>query len=277
MHFGAALRLFRMERGLGLREVARLIGVSGSYLSRVENGHDPPPAPDRLAALADVLGIDRALLIELAGQVGPEITSYIHRVPAAASLLLELARRDLGPVAVARLRAFVDEEYPEARPRRPARRATDLLAPERIVLGLRCLDFDDVLSTLVARLPALPGLSGKEILKSARRREESASTLLGGGFALPHTAPENVGAFPGTASLALLGQPLSIATPDGQPLRFAAFVLLPHSKKGEGAKEELSLLAAFARLAAAVNVTELAGLSSETEVHRMLVELESSF
>lgn len=278
MHFGATLRLLRVERGLGLRELARLIGVSGSYLSRVENGHDPPPAPDRLAALADALGLNRALLTELAGQVGPEITSYIQRVPAAASLLLELARRDLGPAAIARLRALLDQEYPELHPREPTRRATDLLAPERIVLGLRCLDFDDVVSTLVARLPPIAHGSGKEILQSARQREEAASTLLGGGFALPHTVTESPGALHGTASLAILGQPLSLATPDGQPLRFAAFVLLPRSEEERrSATEELSILASFARLAAAVNVTELASLASEAEVHQKLIEIESTF
>jgi|GEM_PF-1070720 len=279
MHFGATLRLFRVERGLGLRELARRIGVSGSYLSRVENGHDPPPSPERLATLADALGISRPLLVELAGQLGPAAAGYMHRVPAAASLLLDLAKRDLGSGAIARLRAFLDQEYPDAGAGRRTPRCTDLLSAERIVLGLRCTDFDDVLSTLVARLPLLPGLIGKDVLQSVRQREEGAPSLLGGGFALPHASVSVGGSFQGLATLAILAQPLAAATPDGQPLRWAALVVCARGEQDGSltASAELVLLASFARLAAVVDLGEIQQLGSEAEVHRRLVELECMF
>jgi nitrogen PTS system EIIA component len=279
MHFGATLRLFRMERGIGLRELARQVGVSGSYLSRVENGHDPPPTPDRLAALADVLGIDRAALTELAGHAGPEVTEYLHRVPAAASFLLELAKRGLGTAAIARLRALLDQEFPEARPRTPAVRCTDLLSPERIVLGLRCTDLDDVFSTLVTRLPTVPELSQKEILDSVRERSAGSAVLLGGGFALPHASLPLGSTLKGLASVAVLAQPLRVPSPDGEPLGWAALVLLPHgAPESHAARDaELTLLASFARLAAAVRGSELAELHSEAELYRLLVGIESTF
>lgn len=45
MHLGATLRLLRTDAGLSLRDLARRIGVSSAYLSRVENGVDAPPRP----------------------------------------------------------------------------------------------------------------------------------------------------------------------------------------------------------------------------------------
>jgi transcriptional regulator with XRE-family HTH domain len=43
MDFGATLRLLRLGSGLSLRDLARRLGVSSTYLSRVENGLDPVP------------------------------------------------------------------------------------------------------------------------------------------------------------------------------------------------------------------------------------------
>ena len=42
--FGETLRDLRLEAGVGLRELARLIGKSPGYLSDVENGRVPPPS-----------------------------------------------------------------------------------------------------------------------------------------------------------------------------------------------------------------------------------------
>ena len=55
MHFGAALRLLRVDAGVTLRALAERVGVSSAYLSRVENGHDAVPTPDRLADIAAAL------------------------------------------------------------------------------------------------------------------------------------------------------------------------------------------------------------------------------
>lgn len=277
MHFGSALRLLRLERGVGLRELGRLLGVSGAYLSRVEKGHDPPPTPDRLAALADALGVDRVALVDLAGQAGPEVTGYMHRVPAAASFLLELARRDVGPAGIARLRAVLDAELPGDGPRVRSLRATDLLSPERIVLGFGGSDYEDVLSALVMRLPEGLSISKRDILQEFLRREKESSTLLGGGFALPHAALPVTFPCEALISLVILARPLPVASPDGEPLR-AAMLLLFREQKDDGRlpNVSLNLLTRAARLARAVDVHALAELGSERDAYDRLSAIEST-
>lgn len=112
MHSGATLRLLRVGAGFTLRELARRIGVSTAYLSRVENGHDAAPTPDRLAAIAGVLDVSPQALLQLARQAGAAVAGYVEEVPAAGALFLDISRRRLGPADIARLRAFVDREYP---------------------------------------------------------------------------------------------------------------------------------------------------------------------
>ena len=114
MHFGATLRMLRLDAGIGLRELAARIGVSSAYLSRVEHGRDPAPTPDRLATIADALQMPRALLFDLAQQTGPAVSGYLERAPEAGLLMLEIARRNLGRSEIARIKAFIDAEFPTA-------------------------------------------------------------------------------------------------------------------------------------------------------------------
>ena len=54
--FGATVRRDREKLEIGLREMARKIGVSPTYLSKVERDQFPPPAEDKVIAIASVLG-----------------------------------------------------------------------------------------------------------------------------------------------------------------------------------------------------------------------------
>jgi len=44
--FGIALRRLRLEAGVGLRELARLIDKSAGYISDVEQDNVPPPSEE---------------------------------------------------------------------------------------------------------------------------------------------------------------------------------------------------------------------------------------
>src|SRR3712207_1940181 len=89
MHLGATLRLLRVDAGLSLRDLARRIGVSSAYLSRVENGLDAVPTPERLAAIARELDVPSTLLMDVAHRVSPFVASYLEQVPGAGRLFLE--------------------------------------------------------------------------------------------------------------------------------------------------------------------------------------------
>ena len=58
MKFGAFVRQEREEREIGLREMAKMIGVSPTYLSKVERDEFPPPAEDKVRKIAEIFNID---------------------------------------------------------------------------------------------------------------------------------------------------------------------------------------------------------------------------
>jgi len=69
VQLGAAIRAAREDRGLSLREVARRVGVSPSFVSQVETGK-ANPSVGTLYSLVGVLGTSLDDLIGKAGQNG---------------------------------------------------------------------------------------------------------------------------------------------------------------------------------------------------------------
>lgn len=55
--FGARLRLFRMERGMSLNEVAAKSGIAKSYIHKLEESADGPPTIKTAIALASCFGV----------------------------------------------------------------------------------------------------------------------------------------------------------------------------------------------------------------------------
>jgi nitrogen PTS system EIIA component len=264
MHFGTALRLLRLDTGLSLRDLARQIGVSSAYLSRVEHGHDPAPTPDRLVAIARALDLPPFLLVELADQTSPLVSSYMSRVPSAAALFLDIARRDLSSGEVARLRALVEREFPRARAtRRRAVRLGSWLSPDRLVLGLACSGMDDVVEIAAARFGLRDGAATRAVAAQILAREGEAPSLLGSGVAVPHALGSHL---PRAAALVTLARPLRQPTPDGEPVRLAVVMA------GSAGARTIELLAHVARLAARGLADELCGV---TEPDRLLGRLEA--
>lgn len=267
MHFGATLRLIRLDTGLTLRDLARRIGVSSAYLSRVEHGHDPPPTPDRLVAIARALELPPLLLVELADQAGPLVSSYMARVPAAASLFFDIARRDLSSAEVSRLRVLVEREFPRARAaRRRAVRLRPWLTSERVVLDLVCGDMDDVIEVGSARFGLPDGGAARAVAGHILAREGEAPSLVGGGVAVPHAFGSHL---PAVAALVVLARPLREPTPDRKPIRLAVIVA------GPGGPRALELLAQIARLASRGLADELCAASTPERILSRLESLEA--
>jgi PTS system nitrogen regulatory IIA component len=241
MHFGATLRMLRVDAGIGLRELAAHLGVSSAYLSRVEHGRDPAPTPDRLAVIADALNVPRALLFDLAQQTGSAASGYLARVPEAGLLLLEIARRNLGRAGIARIKAFIESEFPLEDGRATRVRLGDLLAPERVVLHVVCDDVDDLIAIATSRLPASTPARRRDLAVRMAAREREAASALGSGFVAPHAIVPGVRP---AAALLVLDKPLPADTPDGEPVRVAAALVSP-----TGGARHLQLLARVALLA----------------------------
>lgn len=260
MSFGATLRLLRTTAGFTLRDLAERIGVSNAYLSRVENGHDAPPTPDRLAALARALGLPATTLIELADRVGPFASDYLDRTPEARELMFEILRRNPNRMQLARIRAFVEREIPFAEERDCGTNA-DFFAPERVVVGLSCSELEDALDVAVTRLAA--GAQALSLVRAMRARERGCTSTLGAGLAVPHAIVPNARSL---AVLVTLHPPLQVETADGAPLRM--LVVHVHA----GGASHMRLIARLARLA---EPSIVAALCTEENPARLLAEIES--
>jgi hypothetical protein len=102
--FGALVRREREAKELGLREMAKLIGVSPTYLSKVERDEFPPPAEDRVKEIAKVIGYDADELLALAGRVASDLSDIIRQHPRELAALLRttkgLTAKDMAKLAV---------------------------------------------------------------------------------------------------------------------------------------------------------------------------------
>lgn len=75
---GDRLKRVRSSRGLGLRATASRVGISPTYLSRVENNLETsPPSEEKIQNLAKVLEEDFDELMQLAGRVPAEVSDLI--------------------------------------------------------------------------------------------------------------------------------------------------------------------------------------------------------
>jgi HTH-type transcriptional regulator, competence development regulator len=91
-NFGALVRREREAKEIGLREMAKKIGVSPTYLSKVERDEFPPPAEDKVRKIAEIIGYDPDELLALAGRVASELTDIIRQRPREMADFLRAAR-----------------------------------------------------------------------------------------------------------------------------------------------------------------------------------------
>jgi HTH-type transcriptional regulator, competence development regulator len=90
--FGALVRREREAKKIGLREMAKKIGVSPTYLSKVERDEFPPPAEDKVRRIADIIGRDADELLALAGRVASDLTDIIRQRPREMADFLRAAK-----------------------------------------------------------------------------------------------------------------------------------------------------------------------------------------
>ena len=89
--FGATIRELREERGIGLRQFARMIEVSATYLSKIEREELPPPAEGRVKEIARLLEQDPDELLALAGKVASDLNEIIRNQPREMASFLRSA------------------------------------------------------------------------------------------------------------------------------------------------------------------------------------------
>ena len=72
--------------------MAKMIGVSPTYLSKIERGEFSAPSEDKVKAIAKIIGRDADELLALAGRVASDLTEIIRRRPREIATLLRTAK-----------------------------------------------------------------------------------------------------------------------------------------------------------------------------------------
>ena len=92
MTFGEQLRRWRIDKKLNQRDFADQVGIDFTYLSKIERDEFPPPAEDRVKAIAKILGCDADDLLARAGRVSTDISDIIKRHPVELAALLRTTK-----------------------------------------------------------------------------------------------------------------------------------------------------------------------------------------
>ncbi len=90
--FGEFVRRERKAKEIGLREMAKMIGVSPTYLSKIERDEFAPPAEDKVRKFATIIGCDADELLARADRVSSDLSEIIKRRPVQVAALLRTTK-----------------------------------------------------------------------------------------------------------------------------------------------------------------------------------------
>ena len=104
---GEFIRKLRNNKNIGVREMGRLLDVSGVHISSIEKDKNTP-SPELLRKMAIVLGVDVDKLLSKANQVDPEVINVIKKSSTIVPSFLRSAK-DLTKEQWAELEKTVQE------------------------------------------------------------------------------------------------------------------------------------------------------------------------
>jgi transcriptional regulator with XRE-family HTH domain len=91
MTFGEHIRQWREERRVGLRRFAKAIGVSPTFVSKMERGEGPVPGEKTIRKMAVYFGKNPDELLAIADKVAADVLATIIKQPAYARFIRENA------------------------------------------------------------------------------------------------------------------------------------------------------------------------------------------
>jgi PTS system nitrogen regulatory IIA component len=261
MHFGSVLGLLRAQTGQSLRGLSGRAGVSAAYLSRLEHGHDPAPPAERAAALAGALGIPPQILYELIDEVRGDAADWVRATATGRRLVAALRRRELGEAQLARVLAFVQQEFPLAD---PGLSAAQLLEPARVLPRVRAGALQDAWALAALRLA---GPASTAEVYAALSSPEGGLSGIGAGVALRFVR----GHAEAPRACLLIGEaPWPLTAPDAEPI-YLIWALVGIGEGPIGAEA----LAAVARTAAPGLTRALCGAATGGQALALLQGVEA--
>ena len=81
--FGRRVRHLRLEREIALRDFAKRLGVTPTYISQIEQEYCKPPKQYLIEKMARILEQDVDEFLTLAGRLPEELREVIQRHPAS--------------------------------------------------------------------------------------------------------------------------------------------------------------------------------------------------
>ncbi len=117
---------------------------------------------------------------------------------------------------------------------------TDLVAPDRVVVGFPANSKAHLLAELARRAATATGLRQKQIGDALEAREALGSTGMGASIAIPHAQIPELDHFYGL--FVRLGRPIDYDAIDGRPVDLVFLLLIPAKTK-----EHLQALACICR------------------------------
>ena len=95
--FGRRIRELReakkaVDPSFSLRQFAVKVGISATFLSKVETGVFAPPKAEHIIKMAELLDVDADELLALANKTDPELEEIIKSEPKAMADLLRTVR-----------------------------------------------------------------------------------------------------------------------------------------------------------------------------------------
>jgi transcriptional regulator with XRE-family HTH domain len=87
MEFGKKIREYRKAKGLTQRELAKLVGIDFTYLSKIETGDMLPPGDEVIARLAQQLDVKEDELFLLAKKIPSQYRREILHHDAMPDIL----------------------------------------------------------------------------------------------------------------------------------------------------------------------------------------------
>ena len=108
MTLGDMINGARVEKGMGLRALARELDIVPSYLSDIENNRRVP-SEAVLRDLARVLDLDFERMMQRAGRLGEDVERYLQENRRAGQLFRRIAASQLDQDALRELERLVDD------------------------------------------------------------------------------------------------------------------------------------------------------------------------
>ncbi|MBU0755674.1 MAG: PTS sugar transporter subunit IIA [Planctomycetes bacterium] len=284
MGFGIILRTLRTTAGLSLRELARDLEVSPTYLSLIETGKSPPPVEDKILRIEDRLGVPPGSLLSFTGRHPRRVIELLHENEQAAHFFqtamdqkllpedFELLTRLLMKGGRPALAKALDQAWEESLLTDPLAKSTSspLLGRNFLFESVEAKNWKQLVHKISAFISErYPKVQSKVVAEALIEREKTGSTAIGDGLAVPHAILENLA----ERIVALIRIPdgIDLGAPDKVPVTLAFCILGPEKSRAY----HVYLLARIARFFLQPGLhARLLSAKDEKEILEILNEMD---